>query len=61
MQVIAIMLNKLGKLFRPDFYYEKLKHTKKFKELYSGHPYTCDQDYTVANLLLRLFCYISSH
>lgn len=49
---------KFGKLSPPDFYYEKLKHTKKFKELYSGYPYTCPQGYTVANLLLRLLCFI---
>lgn len=48
------------KLLPIRFYYEKFKNTKKFKELYSQHPYTYHSDSTI-NILVYLPYHISIH
>lgn len=56
MQMIAIELNLAN---FPSNFMKNLKYTRKFKELYSGHPFTYHLDYIVANFLLHLLYYIS--
>lgn len=54
MQVIAIELN-LANFPSLTSIMKILKHTKKFRELYSGHPHTYHLDYMVADLFYICF------